>query len=394
MSIEIEIFRAGKRPASNGQQYDISTADLEEAVSNYNPSVYRAPVIISHNTQGQDDKKVADSELCYGFPKKLKLIGRTLKAEFEKVADPVVSWVRGGQLHSVSSSFYLPHSPNNPYPGKWALRHIALLGKTPPAVKGLAPLELSEFANFSNNTEGVVEFSIYKYMRYEAVADIFQRLREYLIEKESLELADRILPLHEINIIREMAENEITQARIDEMTQMIRNLQSENMSLRSSNYESEYSEEEYMDKEKLLEDREKALNAREKQLEFNEVSNFVTNLVNQNKLIPAKKDRTIKLLLATSNTDQIDFSEDETLTPRQALMRELSGVQSWDFSGEIVSSSDDFINYSDGSVAIEGASPESVKQDKAIRAWCIQNKKNPDESANYSEGMLALNITY
>lgn len=398
MSIEIEIFKAGKRKASNGQQYDISIADLEEAVSNYNPITYRAPVIISHNTRGREDESIADSELCYGFPKKIKLVGDTLKAEFEKIAAPVIDWVRGGQLHSVSSSFYLPQSPNNPYPGKLALRHIALLGKTPPAVKGLLPLEMSEFPSFSSTaSEGIIEFSYKKMFGYAAIADFFQRLREYLLEKEGIELADRILPLHEISMVREMAKDEITQDRIDEMTSMIRDLQAENARLRFISI-SEYEDmpTDFSEKEQELLSREQALLKREEQLEFNEVSSFVTNLVNIGKLIPAKSERTIKLLLATNNTEQIDFSEDETMTPRQALMRELSGATSLNLSGDIVSPHDDFINYSSGSpsLALPGASPESVKQDKAIRAWCVSNNKNPDDNADYSEGMFALGVLY
>lgn len=258
---EIEIFKAGKRTASNGVTLDFPVAKLQEVVETYNPKVFRAPAIVSHDTAGVDDSKIANTfdasqstknktaarELCYGFPTKLKLVGGNLKASFEKMAPQLVQWVREGMLHSISPSFYLPNSPNNPYPGKLSLRHIAFLGKTPPAVKGLEPLpepplewSESEFGyidfNINDPEEGVISFSMGLNIMsspWLVAADLFQRYREFLIDSENLETAERVLPTEEIANLRQLANSDTEknqkiaelQSEISELSQALEDLQ-------------------------------------------------------------------------------------------------------------------------------------------------------------------------
>lgn len=223
---EIEIFKAGEHTASNGATLDFPRHKLREAVTTYNPQIFRAPAIISHDTGGIPDKSIADKELCYGVPHKLKLVGDSLRAVFTKLSPKLVQWLRDGALHSLSPSFYLPNSPNNPYPGKLSLRHIAFLGKTPPAVKGLAPIpqppvdwseaEFEEFGYCDFNVfapeEGVVDFSIgipnMQVNPHTIAADLFQRYRENLIATEDLETAENVLPGEMIAALREQAVQE------------------------------------------------------------------------------------------------------------------------------------------------------------------------------------------
>lgn len=222
---EVEIFIAGTRPASNGVLTTISPENLQEVVDTYNPNYFRAPLLVSetvgHDIGNYSDTEVSKSkELCHGIPKKLKRVGSRLYAQFDKVSKNFSQWVRDKQIHSVSSSFYLPNSPNNPYPGKWSLRHIAGLGSTPPACKGLAPLpepplDWEEFEECSVSfndyeNEGIADFCTCKNMMinspWQVAADLFQKYREYLIESEDLETADQVLPSEQINAIRMMAE--------------------------------------------------------------------------------------------------------------------------------------------------------------------------------------------
>ncbi|ALY07480.1 prohead scaffold and peptidase [Nodularia phage vB_NpeS-2AV2] len=223
---EIEIFKAGEHTASNGATLDFPRHKLREAVTTYNPQIFRAPAIISHDTGGISDNSIADKELCYGVPHKLRLDGDSLRAIFTKLSPKLVQWLRDGALHSLSPSFYLPNSPNNPYPGKLSLRHIAFLGKTPPAVKGLAPIpqppvdwseaEFEEFGYCEFNVfapeEGVVDFSIgitnMQVNPHMIAADLFQRYRENLIATEDLETAESVLPGETIAALREQAVQE------------------------------------------------------------------------------------------------------------------------------------------------------------------------------------------
>ncbi len=218
-----QIFLAGTRPASNGVSTTITRDNLQEVVDTYNPQVFRAPLIVSKNS-GHDignytDKTVSEepSELCHGIPAKLKLVGNCLYAGYNGLSRNFTRWLRDKQIHSFSSSFYLPNSPNNPYEGKWSLRHIAGLGETIPACKGLAPppeppADWQEFEpyEFSIDDEvGVINFDMYVGATMQSpwaiAADLFQRYREYLIESEDTETADRVLPADQIAALRDAA---------------------------------------------------------------------------------------------------------------------------------------------------------------------------------------------
>jgi hypothetical protein len=153
---EIEIIRAGTHTSANGIVVTFDRRDLEEIAANYNPSHFQAPLIISHDTLGIPDRQLAHSEFAYGAPKKLKVVGDRLRAVFDKIAPEFVQWVRDGKLLSVSSSIYLRNSPTNPTPGRLALRHIAGLGSSPPAIKGMTPLSLMEVAFDESEGKGII----------------------------------------------------------------------------------------------------------------------------------------------------------------------------------------------------------------------------------------------
>jgi transcriptional regulator with XRE-family HTH domain len=246
---EVEIFLAGTRPASNGVSTTITPEYLQEVVDSYNPQAFRAPLIVSgnlgHDIGNYTDRTVSKSkELCHGIPSKLRRVGDRLYAGFEKISRDFAQWVRDKQIHSFSSSFYLPNSPNNPYPGKWSLRHIAGLGTTPPACKGLAPppeppsdwCETEEFEsyaiNFQDNEEGVISFGMYvnsPQSPWAIAADLFQRYREYLIESEDTETADRVLPADQIAALRDMATSDaLKNQQILQLQMQVAQLQQDN----------------------------------------------------------------------------------------------------------------------------------------------------------------------
>ena len=284
---EIDIFHAGTRTASNGVTMDFPVLKLQEVVDSYNPQIFRAPAIVSHDTGGVSDAKIAETfgttnpqakrELCYGYPDRLKLIGGKLKACFYKLSPKLVQWIRERSIHSISPSFYLPNSPNNPYPGKLTLRHIAFLGKTPPAVKGLdplpePPLDWSEssddfgYVDFNiEDSNGVLNFSMGMNIASPAspwmvAADLFQKYREYLIGAEDLDTAENILPSEEISNLRQMASNDAAksaqiyelQAEIAELKQAIAELESD--SEEYGDEDAEYWKNAYGESQKMISD--------------------------------------------------------------------------------------------------------------------------------------------
>lgn len=237
---EIEILRTGTHISNSGDSYTFTHEDLQEVVDSYDPQNFRAPLIVSHDTKGIDDKKLPDSQLAYGTPKYLKKVGDRVRAVFDQISPTFVDWVKNKQILGISPSLYLKNSPNNPTPGKLSLRHIAGLGVDPPAIKGLAPLSLSELVNYSaqdtqaaraalekawalpianfSNPEpvGVASFSMpistsfappivmSKYLAL-GVIDLIQSLRDRLVEEKGVDMANKIMPAERINYLREEA---------------------------------------------------------------------------------------------------------------------------------------------------------------------------------------------
>lgn len=78
---KIEIFKAGKRPDSNGNFTEIKVSQLAQAVTAYDPSLHEAPAVIGHPK---------DNAPAYAWVKGLSLEGDTLKAELTQI-DPEFS---------------------------------------------------------------------------------------------------------------------------------------------------------------------------------------------------------------------------------------------------------------------------------------------------------------
>lgn len=379
---EVEIFIAGTRPASNGVLTTISPKDLQEVVDTYNPNYFRAPLLVSetvgHDTGNYSDTEVSKSkELCHGIPKQLKRVGSKLYAQFDKVSRNFSQWVRDKQIHSVSSSFYLPNSPNNPYPGQWSLRHIAGLGSTPPACKGLAPLpeppsdweEFEEFTvNFSDyRTEGIADFCNCKNMMnspWYIAADLFQRYREYLIESEDLETADQVLPSDQINAIRMMADlDSDKQSQIMDLQMQVAQLQAAKVSEEYEDGEGEYrySYGEMMDYKSLM--KEAGVKTAEAATETGLSEDEINMILSGENAPTAKQKKTLDTYL-NSLKEKVEMSEElqrreEELTAREL---ELSAREEATFARERALEYQEVSNFVEGLVS-QGKVKASKKED-------------------------------
>ena len=112
-------------------------------------------------------------------------------ADFAQVDDDFAELVKKGRYKKVSASFYPPNHPSNPQPENWYLRHVGFLGAHPPAVKGLAAI------NFADDEDGVVSFGESDWL----LARMLRNLREWLIGKDGIEAADRVLPDWQIEAV-------------------------------------------------------------------------------------------------------------------------------------------------------------------------------------------------
>ena len=139
----IQVLKQGVWPSSAGL-IDIDETVISDVLKTYNPSHYAAPLTVTHQLAGGHTERTlplaADlSEgggamldprgLAYGTPSRLELRpDGGVDAVFDRISPCFTSWVRNGNLLSVSPGLYRPTDIGNPTPGFWALKHIAGLG--------------------------------------------------------------------------------------------------------------------------------------------------------------------------------------------------------------------------------------------------------------------------
>lgn len=129
--IEIEAFKAGTA-ASKG----ITAADIAASAASFDPTAQRAPVVMGHPADDQ-------SAPSFGEISGARVDGDKLFVKVKNLAQTAIDGVRNSQILNRSIAFWHPSHPSNPSPGKYAIRHLGLLGGSPPAIPGLAPLRFS-----------------------------------------------------------------------------------------------------------------------------------------------------------------------------------------------------------------------------------------------------------
>lgn len=270
---EIEILRLGRHTASNGVSQEFTHEMAQEIVDTYSPDLFKAPLIISHNTGGHGDRDIVNTELAFGTPKYLKKAGDRVKAVFEKISPQFTEWVRNHQILGISPSFYPPNHSGNPTPGKWHLRHIAGLGKNPPAIKGMAALSLSEFLHLDD-----------------AVAISFN---EFNLESENtltLNYSEGLMPEDKDKTIDFAERERQLQAR---ETELVKQAQ--------------------------------ALASRASELNRKEDLDFAEGLIKEGRALPHEKDKLVNFMSCLrSNGETVDFGENDKPTLLEGFRRILT----------------------------------------------------------------------
>ena len=143
---DVHIFSPGTQTSAQGITREFTKADLKQVADSYEPEVHEAPIRIGHT----DNDKVP----AWGWVKNVKMKGEDLVAEVE-FSPLMEDYVKNGLYKKVSASFYSPESKINPEPGQWSLRHVAMLGAQPPAVKGLKGFAYAE----ESEGEDILDFA-------------------------------------------------------------------------------------------------------------------------------------------------------------------------------------------------------------------------------------------
>lgn len=190
----IEIFRAGRHVSAAGEMLAFSEQDLQAAAAAYDPAKHEAPIVIGHP---------AHDAPAYGWVQSLLAEDGRLRATPRQLDPAFVEAVQAGRWKKISAAFYRPGSPGNPVPDVWYLRHVGFLGAQPPAVKGLAPVELAE------DEDGVVLFAEPARLGWllRSIGSMFRGLRDQIVADKGVDEAERLLPNWQIeNLIAEAAD--------------------------------------------------------------------------------------------------------------------------------------------------------------------------------------------
>lgn len=179
----VEIFKGGKQVDASGREHDGDVL-INKAVAAFNATNHEPPAVIGH-------PKTDDP--AYGWVSDLRQVVHNgvafLEAKFKDVAPDFETLVKAGRYKKRSAAFYPDGS----------LRHVGFLGAAPPAVKGLANVAFREGEEGPTFEFGESDWSI---------ARVFRSLREWLIEKDGVDTADRIVPDYAINDVQRAADNE------------------------------------------------------------------------------------------------------------------------------------------------------------------------------------------
>jgi hypothetical protein len=135
---EVEILKADVL-IQGTDEYTVQ--ELEEIAKVYNPKLHHAPVIWGHENDNWSGPIKADSVLSNGWVDRLYVKDKSLYCEM-RVDDATRLALKEEKLKTRSVGLYSPNSKNSPLPGKYYLRHLALLGSEPPAVKGLNDIKI------------------------------------------------------------------------------------------------------------------------------------------------------------------------------------------------------------------------------------------------------------
>ena len=174
----IEAWASGNHPSCQGSKKEWTDSDLEYIASSYDPKKHEAPIVIGHPDH--------DSP-AYGWVSAAKKQGNKLLLKLNQVADQLREKVRKGEYKKVSIALF----PD------MTLRHLGFLGAAIPAVKGLKQVAFLEKAEWTIESEFFCEA-----WQQETVKSIFQRMRDWMIDKFGLEEADKVIGSYDLDALK------------------------------------------------------------------------------------------------------------------------------------------------------------------------------------------------
>lgn len=358
-----EIFKAGTHIDHSGNKVNVTTADIDKIIKNFNEKNPDVPLVIGH-------PKV--NSPAYGWVDKLKRDGKTLLATFKDVSREFAEWVNKGLYKTRSISLYEDNT----------LRHIGWLGAQPPAIKGLASYQFAE-----NKEIQIFDFSEAEDYKFQTIADILSDLRDFLIEKYDIETADKVIKSWRINDLKyiETKDKVEVAAFCEAMTApynkeqtMINNPKGQ-QTPPAAGAEPQNTVEPQIpdDVQKVIDTKNEEINDLKAQLESEqaekrkaEYSQFAEQLVKNGNIAPSEKSTVIDLMEVCGKSGTYDFAEGDEKSVLNRFKDLLKSCKHVDFAEIATENGADpklksTIDFSDGAAiatAIETKRAEYQKQ--------------------------------
>lgn len=297
----IHAFKAGTHIASDGTKHTITQADIAEIASSFadGNGGHDAPLVVGHPELNAPAYGWVQS--CEAEGGDLYVVPRDVEAAFSEA-------VNAKRYPKVSVSVWPRDHARNPVPGKLVLRHVGFLGSMPPSVKGL------QEASFADS-EGCLDFAYQESWGWRGIASVMRNLREWLIGKEGVDVADGIIPNYQIDDARVAAE-----VVADESAAVI------DAQLSPPSPAMSYSEVDFAARERALAEREIAILAREQAqalsvaaaaaaIEANAATkathDYADGLVKSGHVLPRERDAVVELVMRVGG-GSLDFAEGAT----------------------------------------------------------------------------------
>lgn len=288
----IEVFKAGDHVDSKGRACSFSKADLDQMVSNV-AALGKVPAVIGHPKSGAP---------AYAWGE-LKREGDILFAKFSDINPAFEAGVDSGAYRNRSISVYRDDKLG------WRPRHIGWLGAEPPAIDGLKPLDY----DYSKDTDafdfaaGDHEAEVSLASAVLDMADLFTRLREWVIAEKGIEAADKVVPSWSLDWIKERATaaREAFRAERDQ----------EGLNPQFSRRPQEDHSVSTITPEQLAQAQAAQKAAEDKLREFeaarakSEVTSQVDGWIADGKLLPAQKDACVEFCLGLRDAKEFSFSK-------------------------------------------------------------------------------------
>lgn len=198
-----KIFKSGTHTDSVGNQITFTSQMLQDSINSYNSGDWKAPLVIGHPT---------DTAPAYGWIEKLSLNNdEVIVDNVDKLNQDFAELMQNGAYRNRSVSWYAPDHPSNPTPGVWQIRHLGLLGATPPALKGLGDVSFKDKEGIIVNYQEDIVYTIEEELIYPPIGNNMTKQTEEKVSNfEELQKINALEKENEslINQIAEFAERE------------------------------------------------------------------------------------------------------------------------------------------------------------------------------------------